>query len=221
MTLRLLYRWAVFLLAAGYAVPMGLFGDDDGVGGPFRSLTVRALFASFFCASRMIALEEGRSEWRRDGLVAATAVLNAMVVMLYWRLFLQDPASVTRDGAPGAWWLEVYLHGLGPLLQWTCDALHSPRVPAALGGFGDAPGDRGGLSGLRGAGGGATQPVTGGRGDERAALSGPERSRAGRPAGFLCREGRRGGGAARCVPGDRGAYPALASAARSAARPVR
>jgi len=114
----LIYRWIVFLLAAGYCLRMIFFSVYDGFGGPFRYLTVWALFASFFCASRMIALMEGRSERRWDGVVAMTSVLNAMVCMLYWRLYFADPDSVTRDGELGAFYLEIYLHALGPLLQW-------------------------------------------------------------------------------------------------------
>lgn len=111
------YRWIVFLLAAFYCLYMLATGPWDGFGGPFRYLTVWALFASFFCASRMMAREEGRSARRWDGVVSMTTVLNAMVVLLYWRLYLADPTSVTRNGQLGQPWLEFYLHGLGPLLQ--------------------------------------------------------------------------------------------------------
>ena len=114
----LIYRWIVFLLAAGYCLRMVFFSEYEQFGGPFRFLTVWALFASFFCASRMVARMEGRTDRRWDGLVGATSVLNAMVVFLYWRLFFADPASVTSDGELGEFYLEVYLHGLGPLLQW-------------------------------------------------------------------------------------------------------
>ena len=133
----LIWRWAVFLLAAFYCVRMVLWGPWDAALGPFRFLTIWALFASFFAASRMVALSEGRSDRRWDGVVGAVAVLNAMVVMLYWRLYLADPASVTRDGRLGEWWLEYYLHGLGPLLQWI-DALvvhRSFRRPIASAGW--------------------------------------------------------------------------------------
>lgn len=114
----LIFRWIVFLLAAGYCLRTIVFGSYGGFGGPFRYLTVWALFASFFCASRMLALSEGRSLRRWDAVVSATAVLNAMVVILYWRLYFADPGSVTRDGQLGAWWLELYMHALGPALQW-------------------------------------------------------------------------------------------------------
>lgn len=113
-----IFRWIVFLLAAGYCLRTIFFGGWEHFGGPFRFLTIWALFASFFCASRMMALVEGRSTRRWDGFVSMTAVLNAMVVFLYWRLFLADPASVTSDGELGQLYLELYLHALGPLLQW-------------------------------------------------------------------------------------------------------
>lgn len=114
----LIYRWIVFLLAAGYAVRTLIYADFSNFGGPFRFLTIWALFASFWSASRMMAIEEGRSTRRWDGFVSMTAVVNAMVVLLYWRLYFADPMSVTRDGELGIWHLEMYLHGLGPLLQW-------------------------------------------------------------------------------------------------------
>jgi len=114
---RLIFRWIVFLLAAFYCLRMLILGDWGSTGGPLRFLTIWALFASFFAASRMIALEEKRSERRWDGFVAMTAVLNTMVVFLYWRLYFADPTSVTRDGELGQFYLEMYLHGLGPALQ--------------------------------------------------------------------------------------------------------
>ncbi|WP_296426871.1 hypothetical protein [Yoonia sp.] len=113
-----IYRWIVFLLAAGYCLRTMIFGGFDAFGGPFRFLTIWALFASFFAASRMMALMEGRSDHRWDGFVCMTAVINTMVVFLYWRLYFADPTSVTQDGQLAAWHLELYLHLFGPLLQW-------------------------------------------------------------------------------------------------------
>lgn len=119
MTLKpvLIYRWLVFLLAAGYCIRTLIFGGFDAFGGPFRFLTIWALFMSFFAASRMMALMEGRSDKRWDGFVCMTAVINTMVVMLYWRLYFADPTSVTPDGQLAAWHLEMYLHLFGPALQ--------------------------------------------------------------------------------------------------------
>lgn len=119
MTIRpvLIFRWIAFLLAAGYCLRMLFFGGWDGFGGPFRYLTIWALFCSFFSFSRMMAIEEGRSDARWDGFVCMTAVINTMVVFLYWRLYFADPTSVTDGGQLRAWQLELYLHGVGPLLQ--------------------------------------------------------------------------------------------------------
>lgn len=112
-----IYRWLVFLLAAGYCIRTLVFGGFDAFGGPFRFLTIWALFMSFFAASRMVALTEGRSTRRWDGFVCMTAVINTMVVILYWRLYFADPTSVTPDGQLAAWHLEIYLHLVGPALQ--------------------------------------------------------------------------------------------------------
>ncbi len=117
MNPRLIFRWTAFLLAGGYCIRMLIFGGWEHFGGPFRFLTVWALFASFFAFSRMMAIEEGRSMRRWDGFVCMTAVINTMVVFLYWRLYFADPNSVTTDGQLGAWHLEMYLHALGPALQ--------------------------------------------------------------------------------------------------------
>lgn len=117
MRKRQVFRWIVFLLAAFYCLRTLFFGDFAAFGGPFRYLTIWALFCSFFAASRMMALEENRSAKRWDGFVCMTAVLNAMVVFLYWRLYFVDPTSVTSDGQLGKAYLELYMHGLGPALQ--------------------------------------------------------------------------------------------------------
>ncbi|MFL4469174.1 hypothetical protein ACERZ8_04555 [Tateyamaria armeniaca] len=110
------YRWLVFLLAAGYCLYQILFGSWTGPGGPFRYLTIWALFLSFYAASRMLALSEHRITRRHEVTAMSAAVLNVMVVFLYWRLYFTDPALV-NNGGPIIWWLEYYLHGLGPALQ--------------------------------------------------------------------------------------------------------
>ena len=112
----------MFLLAAGFVLrQIVVTGDYSYPGGPFRFLTIWGLLLSFFCASRMLALSERRSDLEWPRLVMVTAVVNALAVGMYWRLWLQDPALVNSSG-PLPWWLDGYLHGLGPLLQWI-DAL--------------------------------------------------------------------------------------------------
>lgn len=121
-----LYRWIVFLAAAGYLANSVLTSSWDP-GGPFRYLTIWALVLSLFVAARVLMISYNRSNRRFDALVSATAVVNAMVVFLYWRLYFADPTSVTNDGELGAFWLEIYMHGLGPLLMWI-DAIFINRV---------------------------------------------------------------------------------------------
>ncbi|MEL6466396.1 MAG: hypothetical protein AAFQ58_15635 [Pseudomonadota bacterium] len=122
----LIYRWTVFLLAAGYCLHQLLFGAWSGPGGPFRFLTIWALFLSFFAASRMLALSEHRITRRHEVTAMCAAVLNVMVVFLYWRLYFTDPSLVNGRG-PIDWWLEYYLHALGPALQ-IIDAMFVGRV---------------------------------------------------------------------------------------------
>ena len=117
----LLYRWIVFLLAAGYCVYQLVTASYEAPGGPFRFLTNWALLASFYSASRMLAYSERRIERRHLTTASATAVINAIVVLQYWRLYIDDPANVQGNG-PIVWWLDYYIHLVGPLLQWI-DAL--------------------------------------------------------------------------------------------------
>lgn len=121
------WRWAVFLLTLFYVLRMIVLGDWGAWGGPLRFLTLWALLMSFVSAGFMLARTLGRSQARRDPWVNATAVVNLMVVFLYWRLYFADPTSVTQNGELGVWWKEYYLHLLGPMLQWI-DALFLHRA---------------------------------------------------------------------------------------------
>ncbi len=115
----LTYRWIVFLLASGYWIYQfqQVLDPTKGFGWQFRYLTIWALTASLLSALAVLRLSLGATNCRPETLVGVTAVLNGMVVYLYWRLYLADPANV-NDGSPILWWQEYYLHGLGPLLQW-------------------------------------------------------------------------------------------------------
>lgn len=96
-------------------------------GGPFRYLTIWALTLSAFVAARVLLISYNMSDRRFDPLVSATAVINAMVVFLYWRLYFADPTSVTDNGQLSALWREIYSHALGPFLMWV-DATFINRV---------------------------------------------------------------------------------------------
>ncbi len=121
------YRWLVFGLAAFFCVYSVVSSEWDGFGGPFRYLTVWALFMSTFVAARVLMISYDISDNRFDGFSSATAVVNLMVVFLFWRLYFADSASVTKDGTLQVWWREYYMHGVGAVLMWI-DAFLINRV---------------------------------------------------------------------------------------------
>ena len=136
----MMYRYTVLFVFIAYCIRTIIYGDWSEFAGPFRYLTNWALFISTFALTRTWIYSTGRTEKRWDGFVAMACVVNLMVVFLYWRLFFADPMSVTSDGTLGDWWLEYFLHGVGPLL-FCIDALffHKPfrnwtaAVPWVLG----------------------------------------------------------------------------------------
>ncbi len=120
MTLRN-YRLFVLILAAGYSLYLFKgFGDMADAGWQFRYLTIWALTLSLFSALALyrFSLSPGRPPFV---IASLAAVLNALVVLLYWRLFFTDPTLVNGSNSP-VWWREYYLHLLGPALQMA-DAL--------------------------------------------------------------------------------------------------
>ncbi len=110
------YRWITFLLALGYVAYQIWTGDWSNPGGPLRFLTIWALVLSAFSAWRMLSISLQRTEQRHEVPAMTAAVFNIMVVYLYWKLFLIDPALVNGNG-PVIWHQEYYLHAVGPALQ--------------------------------------------------------------------------------------------------------
>ena len=122
------FRLITAALALGYVVYfLSSRSFVENPGGPLRFLTIWALVCSAFVSTRLVMFSFDLSPKRWDGFIGMTAVLNAMVVFLYWRLYFADPTSVTRNGELGVWWLEFYLHLTGPLLQWI-DAIFLHRA---------------------------------------------------------------------------------------------
>jgi hypothetical protein len=116
------YRTIVFALALFYTAHTTLNADWAAPGGSLRYLTIWGLILSLLVAWRVWQNSRTRTPKSWDAFVSATAVVNAMVVFLYWKLFFEDPNSVTETGEMGVWWREYYLHLIGPLLMWL-DAL--------------------------------------------------------------------------------------------------
>ncbi|WP_193222002.1 hypothetical protein [Amylibacter sp. SFDW26] len=117
------YRWVVFLLAAFYFT-YGFIGTDHNfVGWQYRYLTNWAMTLSTISAFLMLQRSLGRRDQRHEVLASATMVINFMVVLLYWKIYLSDPTQFYVDGVrTSPAWQEYYLHLLGPVLQWI-DAL--------------------------------------------------------------------------------------------------
>lgn len=83
-------------------------------------------------ASIWLDRRAGRAE-RYLPMIAATAVLNVMVVYLYWKLYFVDPKLVNGENSP-VWFQEYYLHLLGPLLI-IFDALFISKAAQGLRGL--------------------------------------------------------------------------------------
>ena len=85
------------------------------------------LFFSLLISWRVLQNSRGRGNNRWDVFVSSSAIINAMVVFLYWKLFFENPMSVTTNGQLDVWWREYYMHLVGPVLMWI-DALFINRV---------------------------------------------------------------------------------------------
>lgn len=106
-----IFQISMLAIALGYWLHMFWIADLTSFGAQFRYLTIWALTGAVVSWS-MCLLRPGRA----PGFHAAAAVLSALVVLLYWRLYFADPANVNGD-SPIRWYLEYYLHLAGPVLQ--------------------------------------------------------------------------------------------------------
>lgn len=113
------FRWIVFGLALFYWVYD--FGDLEPakIGWQFRFLTNWALTMSLISAWFMLQRSRGKTQKRYEVFASVTVIINIMVVLMYWKIYLEDPAQFYKDGVRTIpLWREYYLHGMGPLLQW-------------------------------------------------------------------------------------------------------
>ena len=109
------YRFVCLLLSIGYFIYQFTEANYDNFVIQFRYLTIWGLTVAMIATWLLYRT-------KRDGLpetylpfVSAIAVLNAMVVFLYWKLYFTDPSLVNYSGSI-VWFQEYYLHVLGPLL---------------------------------------------------------------------------------------------------------
>ena len=111
------YRWTVFLLALGYSLYMFTVTDRSAFGWQFRFLTIWALTANLIASAQMLRLSMGRTKNEWNSFISMGVVLNVVVVVNYWKLYFENPASVNSSSQGIAWFLEYYLHLMGPLLM--------------------------------------------------------------------------------------------------------
>ncbi|QDY70037.1 hypothetical protein [Qingshengfaniella alkalisoli] len=111
------YRLIVFGLALFYFVDRGLAADYANFGAQFRYMTIWALTGSVIAAGLMLVPRFGRNGPAGARFVSLVAVINALVVFSYWRLFFSDPTLVNGQRQIVAY-QEYYLHLVGPVLQW-------------------------------------------------------------------------------------------------------
>ena len=132
-TFRVKYSLIALILAIGYSLYQFVNTDWSAFGIHFRYLTIWGLTAAMvYHASIWMDRRAGRAE-RYLPMIAATAVLNVMVVYLYWKLYFVDPKLVNGENSP-VWFQEYYLHLLGPLLI-IFDALFISKAAQGLRGL--------------------------------------------------------------------------------------
>ena len=115
------FRYFVFTLALGYWFYQFMVTNYTMVGLQFRLLTFWGLTGTVCVAWLMLSLSRKGLPPAHDALVSAVAVLNGIVVFLYWKMYFIDPALVNGSG-PIVWYQEYYLHAVGPGLM-IADAL--------------------------------------------------------------------------------------------------
>lgn len=114
----LAYRIFTLAVTAFYFCFLFTSSDLSTFGWQFRFLTVWGLTASLVSAWFMLRLSLGWSDTRHEVWASVTVVLNATVVLMYWKIYFTDPALFYGDdGGPDILHQEYFLHALGPALQ--------------------------------------------------------------------------------------------------------
>jgi len=110
------YRWLVFILVLGFWLDLFYTTDRTLFGWQFRYLTDWGLTANLIVAWLMLRYSLGRSDRTYNAFVSASAVLGAIVVFMYWKLYFDDPALVNGDHIM-PWYQEYYVHGITQILM--------------------------------------------------------------------------------------------------------
>lgn len=111
------YRLIALLLALAYFADVARSADYGAFGAQFRYLTIWALTGNLLAAAAMMVPAWARADGRGDTALSVLAVIDALVVFSYWRLFFIDPSLVNGDNEVKPY-REYYLHLVGPALMW-------------------------------------------------------------------------------------------------------
>ena len=109
------YRRVCLFFSIGYFIYQFTVANYDNFGIQFRYLTVWGLTGALIATFLIYTSKRNGEPEGYFPLVSAVAVLNAMVVFLYWKLYFQDPRLVNYSGSI-VWYQEYYLHLVGPFL---------------------------------------------------------------------------------------------------------
>ena len=109
------YRLVCLLLSVGYFLYQFTEANYNNFGIQFRYLTIWGLTAAMLATWLLYKTKRMGLPESYLPFVSATAVLNAMVVFLYWKLYFTDPSLVNYSGSI-SWFQEYYLHIVGPAL---------------------------------------------------------------------------------------------------------
>lgn len=112
-----IYRLAVFALALFFFIDRAFIANWSSFGGMFRYLTIWGLTGNLIAAAAMLAPRFGQPDGRGDALLSVNAILSALVVASYWRLYFINPSLVHGDNQIVPW-RDLYLHLVGPALMW-------------------------------------------------------------------------------------------------------
>lgn len=111
------YRRACLILAFGYWVYQFFATDLSYFAIHFRYLTTWALTLAVIAFALLTLQSHQKKPEAYLGFIAASAVVNILVVFLYWRLYFIDPALISGDrNSVPVWYQQYYLHLLGPAL---------------------------------------------------------------------------------------------------------
>ena len=109
------YRFVSLVLSTGYFLYEFTGVNYDNFGIQFRYLTIWGLTGAVIANFLLYTIKRKDFPETHFAFVSAVAVLNAMVVFLYWKLYFIDP-NLVRSSDSIVWYQEYYLHALGPLL---------------------------------------------------------------------------------------------------------